>query len=201
MKHFKLFKKDIVKEARNSFIRRNFRKLLAFIITVITVGTVLNYYLLDGLSGVIGSLSLGDDTIYSPDYTDEGFRKIKPGMTKNEMLLILGYPFEILSEYVKNKKNDSFVCFIVFKNNIVIEIKRELDIINENKIVSEEFSIENFKKIKKGMTKHEVISLIGQPLDEFYKYSRSAHGYSYRRRSVVLMNNIVTRKISEFYFD
>jgi hypothetical protein len=56
----------------------------------------LNSFLLDGLEGTSNSLLLGEDTYYSAGYSDSAFRKVKIGMTKDQVRALLGEP---LSEY------------------------------------------------------------------------------------------------------
>lgn len=54
-------------------------------------GAVLRYYTLDGIWGWFFS-SLGDDTEYAPGYSDHGFRRIRIGMTEQEVLSLVGPP-------------------------------------------------------------------------------------------------------------
>lgn len=52
-------------------------------------------FLLDGLHGLLNGL-LGEDTYYSEGYSDAAFRKLRQGMTKDQVYSLLGEP---LSRY------------------------------------------------------------------------------------------------------
>lgn len=74
---------------------------------------------------------------------------------------------------------------------------------------SENYTGRKFLKVKKGMTKQEVINILGDPLAEWeseenierLEYSESPKDTHYRIRQVYLKNNIVTERISYFYVD
>ncbi len=61
---------------------------------VICTPFILHLYLLDGLDGALWSLPLKEDTAYAPDYTDRGFRKVRIGMSRNDVTELLGEPIE-----------------------------------------------------------------------------------------------------------
>jgi outer membrane protein assembly factor BamE (lipoprotein component of BamABCDE complex) len=72
-------------------------KILGILVLVGIISlSVLHHYLLDGLDGWFFSAVLDfeedEDTVYAPGYTDKGFRRIKRGMTEQEVLNILGVP-------------------------------------------------------------------------------------------------------------
>jgi len=75
----------------------------ALLIIVIPVGIlmIIHALLLDGLDGVIWSLIHKEDTQYSQEYTDTGFRKIEVGMAKEHVLFILGRPL-----FARSYEND-----------------------------------------------------------------------------------------------
>ena len=74
---------------------------------------------------------------------------------------------------------------------------------------AENYTGRKFLKIKNGMTKQEVIHILGNPLTEWnpeenidaLQYSESPKDTHYRLRQVYLINNIVTERISYFYVD
>jgi len=79
---------------------------------------------------------------------------------------------------------------------------------------SPDFSQHAFNKIKIGMTKMQVIELVGEPLQIFpyegstihtdklgFQYCRSIHDASYRVRVVHFNGDTVIRIIKEFYYD
>jgi len=102
----------------------------------------LHCYMLDGLTGWFFSLDVPNNTVYASAYTDAAFRKIKVGMTTNEVQTILGTPLCVYGEkdptgkpwkyyeqigelwqYSKAIEDLSFhVRNIVFKNGKVHEI-------------------------------------------------------------------------------
>ena len=74
---------------------------------------------------------------------------------------------------------------------------------------SENYSNSKFLKIKTGMTKNEVINILGNPLVEWkpkenidaLQYSESPKSTHYRLRQVYLINDIVSERISYYYVD
>lgn len=55
---------------------------------------LLNSYLLDGITGLMLSKIFRENTEYSPNYSDQAFRKVKKGFSKDEVLNIIGEPLE-----------------------------------------------------------------------------------------------------------
>ena len=47
---------------------------------------------LDGLDGLWCGLLVGEDTIYSPDYSARAFGEVEVGMTRTEVYALLGEP-------------------------------------------------------------------------------------------------------------
>ena len=47
---------------------------------------------LDGLSGALLAAALGEDTVYAPTYTNEGFRRVRIGMSHRQVHELLGAP-------------------------------------------------------------------------------------------------------------
>ena len=52
----------------------------------------LHAWLIDGLDGWLWSLTLDEDTAYTPGYSDAAFRRVHPGMTIDEVHKLLGPP-------------------------------------------------------------------------------------------------------------
>ena len=76
------------------------RRLKMLAIAALVSGSValgLDSYLLDGIDGLFFSkLALGgEDTQYASGYTDGGFRAIRIGVSKEEVLGILGSPLKL----------------------------------------------------------------------------------------------------------
>ncbi len=73
-----------------NIIRKNI-KILLFLIAI--SGTAIHFYWLDGLVWAFAELVLGETT-YSPDYREYKFRRIRIGMSEEEVVEILGKPLE-----------------------------------------------------------------------------------------------------------
>jgi hypothetical protein len=50
------------------------------------------HYLLDGLEGCVLPLAVKEDTVYAPGYSTEAFRRVRTGMSKDEVFALLGEP-------------------------------------------------------------------------------------------------------------
>lgn len=51
-----------------------------------------SFWPLDGLSGTLLAVVLGEDTVYASSYTDAGFRRVQVGMSQHEVHEVLGAP-------------------------------------------------------------------------------------------------------------
>lgn len=97
-------------------------------------GVFLNYYLLDGLTGLFFTGGFEEDTEYAPGYSDEGFLRVRRGMSEQEVLAILGSPLgtvdlaESRQSWVYSRspghKSYRVRCF-VFEDRRVAEIIHE----------------------------------------------------------------------------
>lgn len=67
--------------------------VVAGFLVVLLIG---HLWSLDGIHGNLFGLIGHEDTVYAPGYTDAGFRRIKTGMTEQEVFGIIGKP---LKEY------------------------------------------------------------------------------------------------------
>lgn len=61
---------------------------------------------IDGISGELWDLVLSTDTKYSDGYSDSGFNQVKVGMSKQEVIEILGEPLAIWSPYKYSNYKD-----------------------------------------------------------------------------------------------
>ncbi|MCP3058554.1 hypothetical protein LXT21_07205 [Myxococcus sp. K38C18041901] len=69
---------------------------LVVLSSVVACGVVLsNRVLLDGISGSLLAWGMGEDTVYSPKYSDRGFRAVSPSMSEEEVRALLGEPMDI----------------------------------------------------------------------------------------------------------
>lgn len=56
--------------------------------------TVLQYYTLDGVCGWFFTPGFADDTEYACGYSDHAFRKVRLGMSADEVLALVGPPLD-----------------------------------------------------------------------------------------------------------
>jgi len=82
----------------------------------------------------------------------------------------------------------------------------------EDTVYTPGYANSKYRSIEKGMTKAEVIGIIGQPfytnkdskakgIEERWWYSRSPSDNHYRMREVRFVNDVVSRKVHYFYVD
>lgn len=83
----------------------------------------------------------------------------------------------------------------------------------EDTVYATGYSDEAFRRIRPGMSEQEVADLLGAPLEKYsfegddgvervgWRYSKSAHGQSYRIRAVVFDEGRVMTVFREFYLD
>ena len=157
-----------------------FVALSIIIILIIAV----HFYLLDGLDGFIFSILPEQNTEYSSGYSDARFRKIRKGMSQEEVLNLLGKP--ICENWIYSKK-DSRLESILFIDDRLHYIHK-----GENKQI---------KLLKLGMHRKEVCDKIGEPLLKAWGYSHSPKDMSYRVRSILFEEDKVIKIIHEFYVD
>ncbi len=68
------------------------KKYIKIVICLIVVfGTIIHFYWLDGLGWAIVEFTVGQTT-YAPGYREYKFRRIRVGMTEEEVIEILGRP-------------------------------------------------------------------------------------------------------------
>jgi outer membrane protein assembly factor BamE (lipoprotein component of BamABCDE complex) len=68
--------------------------VLVVAVCVAVIGWALDAALLDGLSGLAFTMVASDTTEYSKQYSDEGFRRVRVGMTEEQVLRDVGPPLE-----------------------------------------------------------------------------------------------------------
>lgn len=83
----------------------------------------------------------------------------------------------------------------------------------EDTVYASGYSDEGFRRIRPGMSEQEVVDLLGAPLEKYsfeddhgvqrvgWRYSKSAHGQSFRIRAVVFDEGRVKSVFREFYLD
>lgn len=79
----------------------------------------------------------------------------------------------------------------------------------DDTVYAKDYTDKNFLALKRGMTKQQVVSLLGRPFSEFNRtgsaismqYSKSPNDTHYRARTIRLENNKVVDIISYYYVD
>jgi hypothetical protein len=79
----------------------------------------------------------------------------------------------------------------------------------DDTLYTKDYTDKNFLVLKRGMTKQQVVQLLGRPFAEFnssgstisMQYSKSPNDTHYRARAVRLQNNKVVDIISYYYVD
>lgn len=82
------------------------RKLLIAIFLIFITHLLFNYHRIkiDGWGAEWFSILFGEDTVYSNDFSNRNFRKIKIGMTEKQVLDLLGQPLSKFAyRWVNNK--------------------------------------------------------------------------------------------------
>jgi hypothetical protein len=63
-----------------------------FLAATCTCVGIAHAYLIDGVDGFLFSLAVPEDTVYAPGYSDAGFRKVRIGMTREQVYALIGPP-------------------------------------------------------------------------------------------------------------
>lgn len=111
---------------------------IAALTVSIAVG-VIHFTYLDGFGGLLFALALGQDTEYAPKYSEAKFKRIIPGMTKAEVLELVGEPLSTRADagpssshrseywwYSRSPSNTHFHHrYLVFAGDRVTEVGHE----------------------------------------------------------------------------
>lgn len=164
--------------------RAKAKKLVLISAASLTLGLLgTHIYLLDGLDGWFWTGGFQEDTVYARGYSDRGFRKVRHGMRREDVSELLGPPLGEVWSYAPEGASRAVVTFDEGHVDEVISGGGKLD------------------TVTKGMSREEVLRLVGRPIEESLVYSRSAHDQSYRVRVVMLKRGRVRERVSEFYVD
>ncbi len=79
--------------------------ILLGVVALTLFGIFMHKQSIDGLPGYLFARLVETDTEYTEGYSDSGFRKINIGQTSEEVLEILGKPFNFEREQRKRKLN------------------------------------------------------------------------------------------------
>lgn len=105
---------------------------VAFLFTAVMCRFVVPKLQLDGYTGLLFRILLNtDDSFYAKDYTDKNFLALKRGMTKQQVVWLLGRPFAefnrsggtISMQYSKSPNDTHYRARAVrLQNNKVVDI-------------------------------------------------------------------------------
>lgn len=75
---------------------KRFRQVVCWAFLAFMASLVpLHFWLLDGLDGLLFSLGSDISTVYAPGYSDHAFRRVRVGMSSNEVVALLGPPLVV----------------------------------------------------------------------------------------------------------
>ncbi|NOJ81898.1 outer membrane protein assembly factor BamE domain-containing protein [Myxococcus xanthus] len=98
------------------------RKLTRGIVASFLIGFSAHLLLLDGLDGFLWSLIFRPSTHFAPGYSWLAFRRVQPGMSRDEVVKLLGEPMEVhdrptqgaLWRYSKSPTDSHYSLRVVF---------------------------------------------------------------------------------------
>lgn len=162
------------------------RECLAALAVVVALGLGLwrlDAWLLDGLAGSLFA-SWGEDTAYAPGYSAARFRRVKSGMSEEEVVLLIGSPLRKLWTY---ELSSGSIERVIFKGDIVTAFTpREGEI---------------SRTLRLGLLSGEVEVRVGAPTHDTWIYSETVNDGSYRVRLVRFEDGRVVETIHKFYID
>lgn len=163
---------------------------------------VLNYYMVDGIFNFPFYFGAKGNTEFSNGFTASKFRNVKVGMSQEDVLHLLGEPISKNWQYVRTSKPVGEARVVSFEEGVVVGayVMNPGDV-KENTQVAPSYTENAISKVRKGYTENEVISLIGEPLEQFWVYSTKKKESSYLERGVVFVNGTVVRRHSDVYVD
>lgn len=167
--------------------------LLVVTATIALLGAGLasaHIYLLDGLDGWLFSVLGENDTLYARGYSDAGFRQAHRGMPESELLKLLGTPLGEVWIYQRAAPPAQSSKMVSFHGEVVDRV----DPLEGGSAIF-------FRGLAPGMSKRDVLKLIGEPLEKSFVYSKSAGDQSYSVRTIMLEKGVVVRKTAYFYLD
>ncbi len=164
--------------------------IFLFLGTLVSI-TFVHVYLLDGIDGwLFGILFAEDeDTFYASGYSEKAFRQIHLGMSRLDVVNLLGRPL-IRSWLYQDTE------------------QRELRVwLNDDGKVNHVYldhrckPSSRFTEIEEGMRQERVRGILGKPVRESWAYSKSPGSSHFRIRTIMLKDGIVIKKFHEFYVD
>lgn len=176
---------------------------LILLISIVLIGFYVHISMLDGLDGLFFRLLFERKTVFSQDYSEKEFKKIKVGMPVNEVISRVGFPLRLYQWYASNshKKIDRFLMGICFVDGVVQSFRLKKPKVSESTEFAPNFEIEKLERIQMGMNRTEVKNVLGKHLGETLVYSETPNDSSYRIRVIIVEDGIVVEKIAYFYVD
>ncbi len=158
--------------------------LSAVVLSAIVFLVFLNSYFVDGVTGELAAFIFGDDSDHPPGYSEEGFKKIKIGMSEKDVLKNLGTP--IGKGYFDWTKNSSPIHFTV-------------DPMTGNGY-TEDISETHQQKIEKHSSEEDVLRILGPPKLIIWYYSKAKIS-NYKNRGIMFKKGKVSEIFHEYYWD
>jgi hypothetical protein len=163
------------------------KRALFVLVLLVACVAALHAYSLEGIDGWFFSRFKNDfpeDTEYAPGYSDQAFRRVRRNMTEAEVRNVLPPP---LAEVWIYDDRGPTLTSIDFAGERVEGVR-----------VGESAKL---KDVRSGMTKAEVLRLVGEPREKTFVYSRRPTDVSYHVRVVRFRDGRVAERIAEFYVD
>ena len=116
--------------------------------------------------------------------TEEAFRRVRRNMTEAEVRKVL--PAPLAEVWIYDNRGPTLTS---------------VDFAGERVDAVRAGGSPKLKDAQSGMTKAEVLQLLGEPREKTFVYSRRPTDVSYHVRVVLFRNGRVAERISEFYVD
>ena len=163
------------------------KRVLFGLVLVVGCAAALHAYSLEGIDGWIFSrleIHFPQDTVYAPGYSDQAFRRVRRNMTEAEVRNVLPRPLAEVWIYDESGP-----------------VLTSIDFVGERVETLRNGDSPKLKGVQRGMTKADVVRLLGEPGERTFVYSRRPTDASYHVRVVLFRNGRVAERISEFYVD
>jgi outer membrane protein assembly factor BamE (lipoprotein component of BamABCDE complex) len=134
------------------------------------------------------------DTNFANSFTEKKFKEIKVGMNKTDVLNKIGNSLGDVWDY----SNKNLMIMIGFNEKEIVHQITGFEIPKSALTSDDSKTIKKYKKVRKNMTKNEILEIMGSPIFEFWNYTLAPSGKSHKVRIVVFQNDKVVKK--EKYF-
>jgi inner membrane protein len=142
---------------------------------------------------VLGFL-LREHTEYTRNYSEGAFRAIKPGQSEAHVLERLGQPFGEYWDYLSGDQaadpnRESSCPFVYLESDIVVVLPRDL---------GPATGLCAQRGVTAGMSRTEVLRILGSPRDVCWRYSRGIASRFHRARTVCFSRDKVVAVVTEW---